>query len=1187
MDELNKHLEDILKEGCDDITDDVIFNSDLLKKTLEDCCCGPSDGILIKDLKNPIDENLFISKEKEQSKIDEELQNNINKLDQCLKDINSKVSSHTNNINNFIVLDNLLFKLNELRDLYEPVYQYHFELKNQIDILLQKRQSYLDTINPIRRSIIDFTNKIRAKETEKSNYLNNNVSPNQVIIDRFNAEITNLKNQQDLAQINLNTLVDREKTEINSDVILSSDYSTAASSQDRRDLLNSYIKNILSSSTINQLANSYASNLYINDYNIAVTGNLSFKILFDYLKYNTDLNDNITTEYLQNNQLLNIKTFLNNVGLLEFQQTQIGYKYSGTLYSQYYNLFEDPINNFFTLEERGLTTDITKIDINLIEDIKSAKISGLDISNSVKVDINGNSYYIQDFQKFQDFNTTVQSNLNIRLEEVKRNIVKPVLDNLINSLKELANKQSKYIISYGDLFNSTLINDDSIISPNSQIEIQLNINSDLSNIINIINQMTNSIKTSYNDLVVEIERLDSQRQDFSSKMKNFKNDLTSIPCAKEQSKVDEEPGIGIDPLGKQTLKTGGDITKPNPGKWCYWLKFASIITLCGVTPIPGGRTGFRYWPFGLVIPSPTGVKKIPLPTIFIPITVISSRLGTIVIFIAQCGILPCPLIFYISNSGTKKNIVMLKGQSENYGQPKNENSVKDTIQLKYNTFKNLAEDKLQKIGINKTDKELLEKTNKGQSFDEFVEELYSDIEKKIDAIQLPEMTNFNNLKNELGQEINNLSKTEKIDIIKKDFIEYINNIDFPTFELPKDKNKINPRKESNKSTSDLFKDFNTNKNIENIEDKLNLKIQILNEIDNININDEDLQPEFNEVPIDDNNIDKIKKEWNKIISKSFDNLKNNQELAFTLLNVNELSSINITNPFQCKTEQIEISTNIPSLATITIIGFKTIIDNILNKLSSENIRKLTDLNTLSSSKLKDSLKIIINRLAPIKSLPENLYNFNLQNTTDNVLSNINKITEKSFKIGPTQKEFKVDLNKLKGPIKSTFSKTIDITLRTFPLNIDDSFDKFTSVDMKILLKNTIRNSMNSASNIFKGPFNAVNSLKSIKKINIMDITTGLLKNPKIESENSVSDKLTITNIDALNKSFKLLENTSIIPFIGALFLAGTGSSEILRNFHPILNYDDLPPWERLSFNNFIFMLFVDQFLVQNVSKNGF
>ena len=43
----------------------------------------------------------------------------------------------------------------------------------------------------------------------------------------------------------------------------------------------------------------------------------------------------------------------------------------------------------------------------------------------------------------------------------------------------------------------------------------------------------------------------------------------------------------------------------------------------------------------------------------------------------------------------------------------------------------------------------------------------------------------------------------------------------------------------------------------------------------------------------------------------------------------------------------------------------------------------------------------------------------------------------------------------------------------------------------------------------------------------------------------------------------------------------------LRSLHPLLVQDDLPPWERLTMKNILFLLFVDEFISNAADKLGF
>lgn len=72
----------------------------------------------------------------------------------------------------------------------------------------------------------------------------------------------------------------------------------------------------------------------------------------------------------------------------------------------------------------------------------------------------------------------------------------------------------------------------------------------------------------------------------------------------------------------------------------WWRKFCNLATTINLVPI--------YWPVGLLIPTPSGLIKIPLPVIWKPLFVIPTPVALIVIGIAQAGVLPGPWVFVLN-----------------------------------------------------------------------------------------------------------------------------------------------------------------------------------------------------------------------------------------------------------------------------------------------------------------------------------------------------------------------------------------------------------------------------------------------------------------------------------------------------------------------------------------------------------
>lgn len=77
-------------------------------------------------------------------------------------------------------------------------------------------------------------------------------------------------------------------------------------------------------------------------------------------------------------------------------------------------------------------------------------------------------------------------------------------------------------------------------------------------------------------------------------------------------------------------------------EFSYWQKYCAKATVVNLLP--------TYWPIGLLIPTPAGLLKIPLPIIWTPIAVIPTPFCVLVIGLALCGICPAPFI-YVVNPG--------------------------------------------------------------------------------------------------------------------------------------------------------------------------------------------------------------------------------------------------------------------------------------------------------------------------------------------------------------------------------------------------------------------------------------------------------------------------------------------------------------------------------------------------------
>jgi len=103
------------------------------------------------------------------------------------------------------------------------------------------------------------------------------------------------------------------------------------------------------------------------------------------------------------------------------------------------------------------------------------------------------------------------------------------------------------------------------------------------------------------------------------------------------------------PKSSVPLPTDDDNYRGNPQpnsppitEFSYWQKYCAKATVVNLLP--------TFWPIGLLIPTPAGLLKIPLPIIWTPFAVIPTPFCVLVIGLALCGICPAPFV-YVVNPG--------------------------------------------------------------------------------------------------------------------------------------------------------------------------------------------------------------------------------------------------------------------------------------------------------------------------------------------------------------------------------------------------------------------------------------------------------------------------------------------------------------------------------------------------------
>ena len=333
---------------------------------------------------------------------------------------------------------------------------------------------------------------------------------------------------------------------------------------------------------------------------------------------------------------------------------------SGRIYEQYYNLFRDPVTNFFTPAERGLTENANQIDPSL-------KGTG-----SEKKQENSRSYYIQNLELMQDFYNTFETRLEARKVEVRDRVITPSQEQLRIVMNKVATKEAQFILALSGI-NKRLPED----------------SSSLNSALKKIDEQNLKFSRGLLELDEEIARIKKRMEDLKPDPSKIKAMLKekSPECF---SKIDDEVAdcgdtklkLGSDPFFIKTM-SGTDPTLPTQNQLCYWNEFSKVVNKIGLLPIPNvkGPPQLRYWPVGLVIPYPGGLIKIPLPIVWLPIITISTPLGNFVLFLTINGVFISPVLFFVSSTGFKQHVLTAKGPSEKFGYSAQDELLKSSIKL--------------------------------------------------------------------------------------------------------------------------------------------------------------------------------------------------------------------------------------------------------------------------------------------------------------------------------------------------------------------------------------------------------------------------------------------------------------------------------------------------------------------------
>lgn len=764
---------------------------------------------------------------------------------------------------------------------------------------------------------------------------------------------------------------------------------------------------------------------------------------------------------------------------------------SGVLYSELYGIWDDP-NKFFTPEERGLTENPALADPETV----GVVVDGL---------------YIQDQDAYYEFYKDYYSRVYEKADLVKEQIIEPALSAVSPGAELAAAREAAAILAYGNV-QEELLSDAG----------------DLSGAVD--NALSNSS--------LYMERLDELSSDLGlakSNVEAIKSQLdTSIqklkdsPCvAKGDSVESDQPAAGQDPKGLKSLKFTNE-KFPNPTKFCYWAKFSALVTLVNLLPLPG-QGGLRYWPVGVIIPTPSGTVKVPLPIIWIPLAVISLKTGIMVVFIAQCGVSPGPAVFLLQADGTKKFVVAPR-RGEVFGSDASELAIKTK-----DVLGGIAE----KVGLSSFMDKVKAKVPGFQASST------SKPSATVKEIQAKVMTAVNKL------------EFPAVDVqapgfsLEKYFDDVLSKLVVPDLVAPRDKSKLNPGSTQVQEVVDQLKAASklTLPGIGLSGGTISVRDLVLNKCGSASLETD--APEWPGAgPGQAAAVEKVMAYQKKVLELAGKGVT--PQLLGVLPLVAE-GGVQILSPYQCTQET----------SGITVPGMPSSVSTALGVILSATLMNPTQVVALLGSVPLAPSAVALLCLSSLKSILSALPAMEVPDPANTSITTM--MTGSIKKVVSIQKLPKVDLKSALVRAANVPGNAIAQAVKTAALSVARTAEvppTAVAIDLKVILVEAVRSSLGQVAKIADPILKPLESLSS-------PTPASPFEKFGIELKKTNKDVALVTK-SQLDTAMGILE---AIP--AAAYIAVATTPDIFKNLHPLLTADDIPPWERLSLQNFLFVVFLD------------
>lgn len=494
--------------------------------------------------------------------------------------------------------------------------------------------------------------------------------------------------------------------------------------------------------------------------------------------------------------------------------------------------------------------------------------------------------------------------------------------------------------------------------------------------------------------------------------------------------------------------------------------------------------------------------------------------------------------------------------------------------------------------------------------------LRDDLVKALERNDLDRVKEIRILLREDGLDLN-----DKIKAISEDILEYFDNLDLPKFTIPKDESKVNPlppvSQRMKSDAEDKKSKLNTrifskkDKSVKNI-----LKMDLAKYRKEIDLDLGDVSISLNTDDAADKVADLMKRALESVIKFST-KLENRPAIGFKPETVALLSSLKLDlDPFApcCAKPAVEIDLG-PTAAIIAL--FNTAIPFITDYVKGLNPDQLKSMfggkQTIGTRDIRLSLVSLISQNIPdsiVIPIPE----FGLSQSmiaASTLLSSI-QIPQAAFpavvKAFSAPKQISVNLNTLiKTPLKEALEGYLTRSVSAFPRDIGSDFVNMSGPDLKQILIRFLDFKFAEIESLLDPVYSVLSFAKSAKgaDLNVLEKTVHSLPVYGLPIEKQFSIKTLIKmnlpsssaywviDLEALDQASALLEpllSPIVKSPVGYFMVAGaavTGNLDLIRKLHPILNFDDVPAWERLTIANVMLMLFLDEFIYEAANKVGF